>query len=266
MSTDLPTAEKAVSAAQGRVWNVSRLGLGTVKFGRNENVKFPGGDGFALPSDRQIEALLDVALECGINLLDTAPAYGVAEERLGELLRARREKFFLVTKTGEEFAAGRSSYDFTAEHTRKSVERSLRRLNTDFLDCVLLHCSRDDVAAITATPALETLGRLKDEGKIGRFGASTHTIEGGKLAVELSDCAMVTYNKDAVAERPVIELARARGKAIFVKKGLASGHVGAEGAAEGIRFVTTTPGVTCLVIGSIDPDHIRRNARAAAIG
>ena len=257
-------AEPAAPIAQDQRWHVSRLGLGTVKFGRNQQVKFPGGDGFALPSDRQIEMLLDVALECGIGLLDTAPAYGIAEERLGKLLGARRSQFFLVTKTGEEFADGRSHHDFTAQHTRMSVERSLRRLRTDVLDCVLLHCSADDVEAIARTPALETLARLKEAGKVRSFGASTYTVEGGKLAVELCDCAMVTYNKAATADRAVIELARRNGKAILVKKGLASGHLGREGAAEHIRFVVGTPGVTTLVVGSINPDNIRADAQAAA--
>lgn len=265
MSSDLHIAEKARCVAKSRAWNVGRLGLGTLKFGRNQNVKFPGGDGFALPSDRQIEMLLDLALDCGIDLIDTAPAYGTAEERLGKLLRARRGKFFLVTKTGEEFADGRSTYTFTAKHTRMSVERSLRRLNSDVLDCVLLHCSRDDVNVIAHTPAFEELSRLKDQGKIGSFGASTHTVQGGKLAVELSDCAMVTYNKNTTAAGAVIALALAKSKAILVKKGLASGHIGPEGAAEHIRFVTGTPGVTSLVIGSINPDNISANARAVAM-
>lgn len=264
MNTDLHIAEGVRPFVQGGVWNVGRLGLGTLKFGRNRNVKFPGGDGFALPSDRQIEVLLETALDCGINLIDTAPAYGVAEERLGKLLRGRRGKFFLVTKTGEEFAGGRSRYVFTAEHTRMSVERSLRRLHTDFVDCVLLHCSRDDVSDIAHAPALEVLARLKEEGKIGSFGASTHSVEGGKLAIERSDCAMVTYNKNATAARAVIDAAREKGKVILVKKGLASGHMGDEGAAGHIRFVTGTPGITSLVVGSIDPDHIRANAHALA--
>src|SRR4051812_8405226 len=91
---------------------VSVLGFGTVKFGRNKGVKYPGGDGFALPSDKEIEGLLDLALECGITLIDTAPAYGTSEERLGKLMGARREKFFLVSKTGEEFDGETSQYIF----------------------------------------------------------------------------------------------------------------------------------------------------------
>ncbi|HYI28458.1 MAG TPA: aldo/keto reductase [Bradyrhizobium sp.] len=264
MTGSLQVLEDSSAIKSGLGWkDVSPLGLGTVKFGRNQGVKYPDGDGFALPSDRQIESLLDLALECGINLLDTAPAYGQSEERLGQLLGRRRDKFFLVTKTGEEFTDGESRYDFTVEHTRLSVERSLRRLDTDFIDCVLLHSSRDDVNVIRATGALEALARMKDQRKIKSFGVSTHTVQGGLLAVDLCDCVMVTYLKGYEAERAVIDHARDRGKAVLVKKGLASGHVaGADDAAEHIRFVLATPGVTSLVIGSIDPGHIRANACA----
>jgi aryl-alcohol dehydrogenase-like predicted oxidoreductase len=241
----------------------SALGLGTVKFGRNINVRYPGGEGFALPSDREIETLLDVAAECGIRTLDTAPAYGTAEERLGKLLRTRRREFFLITKTGEEFADGKSRHDFTAAHTRMSVERSLRRLNTDFLDCVLCHSGHDDIEVITSTAVLETLARLKDEGKIGAFGVSTYTVEGGRLALERCDAVMVAYNRAYTAQRPVIDAARASRKLVFVKKGLASGHVGDVGnVADNIRFILGTPGVTTLLFGSIDPANIRANAAA----
>src|SRR4051812_1449779 len=107
---------KSASPAPLSWRNVSPLGLGTVKFGRNQGVKYPGGEGFSLPLDREIEEILDLALEGGINLIDTAPAYGVAEERLGKLMGARREKFFLTTKTGEEFDGQKSEYIFTAAH------------------------------------------------------------------------------------------------------------------------------------------------------
>ena len=67
---------------------VSVLGLGTVKWGRNQGVKYPAP--FQLPTDREIKDLLAVAREQEINLLDTAPAYGLAEQRLGELLQGQR--------------------------------------------------------------------------------------------------------------------------------------------------------------------------------
>ena len=63
---------------------VSVLGLGTVKLGRNQAVKYP--EPFELPDDAQARRLIDRARDLGINLLDTAPAYGTSEERLGRLL------------------------------------------------------------------------------------------------------------------------------------------------------------------------------------
>ena len=104
---------------------VSPVGLGTVKFGRNQQVKYPRG--FDLPDDAHLRDLLAVARELGINLLDTAPAYGSAEERLGALLD-HADDWVIVTKVGEAFEHGASRFDFSAAGTRASVERSLRRV------------------------------------------------------------------------------------------------------------------------------------------
>lgn len=250
--------EQRPFAQTGR--DVSVLGLGTVKFGRNTGVKYPGGDGFALPTDAEIEEILDLVLQAGINLIDTAPAYGVSEERLGKLLGVRRDKFFIVSKAGEEFDGKNSEYIFTADHIRCSVERSLVRLRTDRLECVLVHSNRDDVKMVRETPALETLARLKEEGKILSFGASTYTVEGGLLVVENADAVMVSYNDGYTDERPVIDAARAVGRAVLVKKALASGHCTDPAAA--IRFVAETPGVTSAVIGSRTPANILSNINA----
>src|SRR5690554_1331134 len=121
---------------------ISALGLGTVKLGRNQGVKYPSG--FELPSDEEVRHLLALAREQGIRLLDTAPAYGSSEERLGRLLE-RRQDWVIATKVGEEFENGRSSFDFSAAHTRFSIERSLRRLRTDYLDIALIHSDGNDV-------------------------------------------------------------------------------------------------------------------------
>ena len=69
---------------------VSQLGLGTVKFGRNQQVKYP--EAFELPTDAEIHRLLDVAKECGVTYLDTAPAYGTSEERVGKILAERDDE------------------------------------------------------------------------------------------------------------------------------------------------------------------------------
>ena len=82
---------------------MSVLGLGTVKLGRNAGLKYPAP--FELPSDAEAMALLDACAEVGVNLLDTAPAYGSSEERLGAMLRERgdRDDWVISTKVGESF-------------------------------------------------------------------------------------------------------------------------------------------------------------------
>lgn len=257
--------EKRLFAATGDMVGV--LGFGTVKFGRNTGVKYPGGDGFDLPDDVRISSILDLCIDNGINLIDTAPAYGVSEERLGQIMGARRDKFFLVTKTGEEFDGQNSSYIFTRDHTVMSVERSLARLRTDVLDCVLVHSNRDDLKVIEQTDVLPTLARMKEAGKIRSFGVSTYTVDGGKKAIDLSDAVMVAYNVGYQDEKHVITYAAEKGRAVLVKKGLASGHVANLGDLGGnMRYVTETPGVTSLVFGSLNPHNILSNINALTKG
>ena len=68
--------------------NVSPLGLGTVKLGRNIGVKYPKK--FVIPNNKEAIDLIYKAKDLGINLIDTAPSYGNSEERLGELLKDTR--------------------------------------------------------------------------------------------------------------------------------------------------------------------------------
>ena len=86
---------------------ISPLGLGTVKFGRNEGVKYP--QGFKIPEESELADLFSLARDLGINLLDTAPSYGTSEERLGRLLKKQRQDWVMVGKVGEQFENGEST-------------------------------------------------------------------------------------------------------------------------------------------------------------
>lgn len=249
--------------------SVSPLGLGTVKLGRNVGVKYPGGGGYALPTDEQALELLRAASECGINLLDTAPAYGTSEERLGTLLPrvGGRDAWVLATKAGEEFdaASGESRFDFTPRAIRASVERSLRRLRTDRIDIVLLHSDGRDEWILDRSGALEALIALRTEGKVLAAGISTKTVAGGLHAVERGcDVVMVWLSPGHTEDLPVIDAARRAGTGVLVKKALSSGH--APDAAAALRFVAATPGVGCIVVGTTSPMNLLANARAVAGG
>nr|WP_286944613.1 aldo/keto reductase [Pseudomonas sp. UBA6718] len=244
---------------------VSPLGLGTVKLGRDQGVKYPNG--FTIPDDAAARALLEQARELGINLIDTAPAYGVSEQRLGPLLRGQREDWVIVSKVGEEFDNGQSRFDFSPAHTRLSVERSLQRLETDRIELVLVHSDGNDVAILRDSGVYETLAELKREGKIRAFGLSGKTVEGGLLALERGDCAMVTYNLAERGEQAVLDHAAVHGKGILIKKALASGHAvlaGEDPVRASFELVFGHPGVTAAIVGTINPQHLAANAATAA--
>lgn len=240
---------------------MSVLGLGTVKLGRNQGVKYPTA--FTLPSDQEVSNLLALAKELGINLIDTAPAYGTSEERLGKLLCGARKDWVITTKVGEEFVNGESSFDFSPQAIVKSIERSLMRLNTDYLDVVLVHSSGEDESIIEEDEVFHTLEYLKVSGKIRAYGMSTKTIEGGKLAVELSDVVMMTYNPTYTDEREIIQLAHEKQKGIFIKKAFASGHLNQISAEDPVKhalqFIFAEPGVTSVILGTINPKHLQQN-------
>ncbi len=241
------------------IW-ISVLGLGTVKLGRDQGVKYPKQ--FIIPDDRQARALLARARELGINLIDTAPAYGSSEQRLGELLHKQRPDWVICTKVGEEFERGESRYDFTPEHVRASVERSLARLRTDYLDLVLVHSNGDDAAIIHQHDPLAVLGDLKKRGVIRAFGMSTKTVEGGLLAASRSDCVMVTYNLDKRDEQPVLDYCSHHNKGVLIKKALGSGHLSREledPVRANMKFIFDHDAVSAIVLGTINLRHLASN-------
>ncbi|MEV5408123.1 aldo/keto reductase [Thermopolyspora sp. NPDC052614] len=138
---------------------VSTLGLGANNFGRRIDVE-------------ATRAVVDAALDVGINLIDTADSYGESEDYLGEVLAGRRDQVVLATKFGSDLG-GANGPDWGARgsrrYIRKAVERSLRRLRTDWIDLYQLH--RPD----PSTPLEETLSALSDlvrEGKVRYIGSS----------------------------------------------------------------------------------------------
>ncbi|MCW8917883.1 MAG: aldo/keto reductase [Gammaproteobacteria bacterium] len=239
---------------------VSPLGLGTVKIGRDQQVKYPNG--FTIPDDKAVRALFDLAWELGINTLDTAPAYGNSEERLGQLLPHRHD-WVIVGKVGEIFERGESSFDFSAQYTRMSVERSLKRLRRDVIDMVLVHSHGDDMAIIRNEAVCDTLHELKHEGKIKAIGMSTKSVEGGLWCVENMDVVMASYNPTYTEELPVLQRAAELNKGVLIKKGLQSGHAdsaaGGGGVEAALRFVFVQPAVHSVVVGTINPKHLREN-------
>ncbi|MBL9002553.1 MAG: aldo/keto reductase [Phycisphaerae bacterium] len=231
---------------------VSSIGLGTVKLGRAAGVKYPTP--VRIPDDAQAAYLLEFAAEMGINLIDTAPAYGTSEERLGGLLARTRDRWVICTKVGEEFDGTESRFDFSPTAVRASVERSLRRLRTDRADIVLVHSDGHAELRLEELGTLDALRDLKGRGLIRAFGVSTKSLEGALRAIRSCDCIMVTLNPDQTADLPAIDAAQKAGVGVLVKKALSSGH--AADPIRAVRFALGTPGVSSVIIGTTNPEHL----------
>lgn len=230
---------------------VSPIGFGAFKLGRNEGIKYP--EGYRLPDEQTAAQLLNGALDAGVTLIDTAPAYGLSEARIGSALERRRAKFVLSTKVGETFAEGRSSYDFSPAGMQASVERSLNRLHAARVDALLLHCPREDLAVLRDSEAVETLLELKKRGLTATVGFSGKTPEAASEALSWADVLMIEYHLLDESHAPVIREAAKAGVGVIVKKGLASGRLP---AAEAVKFVLSNRGVASVVIGTLSLAHL----------
>ncbi len=237
---------------------LSVIGFGAFKIGRDVAIKYPAG--YELPGDREVESLLNGVLDLGINYIDTAPAYGESERRIGQFLAHRRDEFVLSTKVGETFANGTSRYDFSAAAVTRSLKQSLQRLRTDHVDIVFVHSSGDDVHIIENTGVVEALQQARDAGHTRCIGFSGKTVEGDRAALAWADAIMVEYHLDDTSHEAVMREAVRRGVGVIVKKGLASGHLDAR---EAIPFVLRNEGVASMVIGGLNLEHIGQNVMIA---
>ncbi|QIS23015.1 aldo/keto reductase [Nocardia terpenica] len=146
---------------------VPALSFGAGTFGGRGELFSAWGDTDA----RQARGLVDIALEAGVTLFDTADVYsdGASEEVLGEAIRGRRDRVLLSTKASLPTGPGPQQAGSGRGRLITAVESSLRRLGTDYLDLFQLH------AFDAGTPVEEVLSALDDlvrAGKIRYVGAS----------------------------------------------------------------------------------------------
>jgi len=136
---------------------VSRLGFGAAPIG------------FLDTPQGQVDKLVAMLLDEGVNLFDTAAMYQDAEEKLGVALEGKRNDAVLVSKCGtkDDDLPGEA---WSAELINASIDRSLKRLKTDHLDIVLLHSC--DLSTLRQSDAVDTLLKARDAGKATYVGYS----------------------------------------------------------------------------------------------
>ncbi len=140
-----------------------KLCLGTVQFGMDY-----GGQGGTRPSVKEAVAMLDFAVQNGVDAIDTAAAYGAAEEVVGEFLASRtvpRDAVQIVSKFGTGIFEGVEASAYS-RCLRAAAEKSLKRLSTDYLDAFICHVpsAAGDAAVVSAMAALKETGLARHVG------------------------------------------------------------------------------------------------------
>jgi spore coat polysaccharide biosynthesis protein SpsF (cytidylyltransferase family)/aryl-alcohol dehydrogenase-like predicted oxidoreductase len=156
-------------ASDGRV--VSALSLGTAQLGLVYGVNNQTG----MPDDSAFTKIMDYALEHDIATIDTAPAYGIAEERIGRYFKDRDKNTTTIA----------TKLPHAVDNVGDSIQHSCDQLDVDILDCVLLHDWRDYTKSSGAL--WRDLIDLKAQGKIKALGASVETPEQALAALDDED-------------------------------------------------------------------------------
>lgn len=269
-----PTAAAGGTFRLGDHLEVRRLGFGAMQL-TGEGVWGP-------PEDReQALEVLRRALELGVNLIDTADAYGpdVDEELIAEALHPYPEELVVATKGGHTRPGpGRWEPDGRPEHLREACEGSLRRLKVERIDLYQLHTPDPDV------PYEESVGALKDlrdEGKIRLVGVSNVSVDQLETARGIVDVATVQnrYNLDHRDGEDVLERCEELGIGFIPWFPLATGALAEDGGpvAEIADELDATPAQVSLawllarspvmlpIPGTSSVEHLEENVEAARL-
>jgi aryl-alcohol dehydrogenase-like predicted oxidoreductase len=278
--------------------------------------------------------VLEEALDAGINFFDTADSYaqGASEELIGATFHGRRDKVVIATKAGYVFSRGATlgsrikpllrplirslpwvrrslerarvsqrSQDFSPSYLEASIDRSLARLRTDYIDVFLLHSPPS--GEVENGEWVEVLENAKAKGKIRAYGVSCPTPEIARIClkhggIDVLQLKMNLLESDAAAA--VAEMARQQGVGVIAREALASGFLAGKGgplatvdpgmkdsefeenlrrvgqfgflaaggrtlAQAALRYVLDSPGVSVLIAGMLKPAHLKENLAALGV-
>ena len=272
MSTDLPTRVLGRTGLE-----VTQLGFGGVEVGNfNRDI-----------SDEQAGRVLNAILDSDINFLDTAPDYGLSEERIGATISHRRDSFYLATKCGcnidPDGVGQEPKHLWTGDRLRRNIEQSLKRMKTDYVDLLQMH--NPSVEAVENGGLVEALNEIRASGKTRFIGVSStapHLLEFVRMGV--FDTFQIPYSALERRHERMIQESADAGAGIIIRGGIARGHLGGDGWAKWdgaqltdlldgmsryefvLRFTLTHPSCHTTIVGTADLEHVRSNTAAAQAG
>lgn len=197
------------------------------------------------------------AEELGINYIDTARGYTVSEEYIGYALDGRRENWIIATKS---MARDKDSME-------KDIEVSLKNLRTDYIDLYQIHNMKDMDQynlVLSENGAYNALLKAKSEGKIGHIGATFHSLEILKLAIESRKFETVMYPYNIVENQgeELFKRAKELNIGVVVMKPLAGGAI--NNGTLALKYILNNKNVSTVIPGMADEAEVVENAAVAS--
>ena len=250
--------------------------------------------GYQSVDSAQVDRLLGSALDAGLNLIDTAECYRNSEELIGKSVSHRRSDYYLFTKCGH--ASGFELPHWDPVMLERSIDRSLKRLNTDYIDLIHLHSCSEEV--LRQGEVIEVLERARSQGKTryigysGDHSAALYAVQTGRF-----DSLMISFNiADQEALDEILPEAERRGMGVVIKRPVANvawRHAAEpdskayehaywqrlqklaypflkdsmpEAVGHALRYTLMTPGVHTSIVGTAKPERWEQNARLLQAG
>jgi predicted aldo/keto reductase-like oxidoreductase len=206
-------------------------------------------------TEEECTALFDAVVDAGINYIDTARAYTVSEQYLGQALKGRRDRFVLATK----------SMARTREAMAADIELSLKNLQTDYIDLYQIHNPNDAQLDTVLAPggAMEALLQAKAQGKIGHIGLTAHALSVFERALSIDEIETVMFPYNIVERQgePLIARCKQKNVGFIAMKPLAGGAI--EDATLAMRYILSNPDVTVVIPGMYCEAEVAQNVAAA---
>jgi len=257
----------------------------------------PLGNEFGATDPAEGQRAVHRAIDWGINYFDVAPYYGrtLAEARLGEFLQGHRHQVILATKACRYDKFLETGFDFSAERVMRSVEESLRRLRTDYIDVYQVHDIEFGNKEQIINETLPAMFKLKEQGKVRFVGITGYPLYILREVAEATDVdTILSYCRYNLLDRSLDEvltpLARTRGiglinasplhMRLLTQRGAPEWHpapshvreVAAKAAAYcqsrgvdiaelALQFALAHPHVSTTLVGMSKVRHVEANAR-----
>lgn len=266
---------------------VTQLGYGSM------GLRGPRTWGVRVVSDADADRMLNRVLDAGVNFLDTAPDYGVSEERIGRFIGPRRNEFILATKCGCAYTQHSDhleiAHRWEPDVVRRNLETSLLRLRTDHIDILQFHGG--DADSLQRSGLIDLLREFREQ-KLIRFLGSSSSLPDlpDLMALNVFDVFQIPYSCLAPQHHELIAQAAATGAGIILRGGIAQGGPDAEiqrpalnevwetarldellpaGMTRAeiiLRFTLSHPDCHTTIIGTCNPTHFEENLLAATRG